>query len=98
MQRGEIGKRLRNLRKVRGVSQEWVARKVFVSRKTISKYERGGGIDADLADAVLRSLGAICVLGTQLTDEESRMVLEYVKNLKAKKTQKGERKHEGVNF
>ena len=91
MQRGEIGKRLRNLRKLRGVSQEWVARKVFVTRKTISKYELGGGIDADLADAVLRSLGAICVLGIPLTDDESREVLKYIKNLKRQKKQRGER-------
>ena len=84
MQRGEIGKRLRNLRKVRGVSQEWVARKVFVSRKTVSKYECGGGIDADLADAVLRSLGAVCVLGAQLNEEESRMVLKYIESIKQK--------------
>lgn len=96
MQRGEIGKRLKKLRKYREVSQNWLAKKVHVSRQTISKYENGAGIDADLADEVLKSLGGIVVLGADLDPDEARMVAEYVGSLRKIKREKERSKRNEV--
>lgn len=83
MKRGEMGKRLKKLRLHQKKSQQWLANRVHVERKTISRYENGGGVDSDLADAVLKELGAICILGVDLTDDESlfirRALSEYRK-------------------
>lgn len=83
MKRGEMGKRLRKLRLHQRKSQQWLADRVHVERKTISRYENGGGVDTDLADAILKELGAICILGVDLTEDESlfirRALSEYRK-------------------
>lgn len=89
MQRGEIGKRLKKLREVRGVSQNWLARRVHVTRQAISYYENGRrSIDADLADQVLRALGGITVLGADLDPEEAREVAGYIESLRKERLRK----------
>ena len=97
MQRGEIGKRLRGLRKHRGVSQAWLAEKVHVSRQCITKYENGNGIDADLADMVLRNLGGILVLGIDLEPEEARWIANYIGS-RRKQRRKREREKQNQVF
>lgn len=84
MKRGEMGKRLAKLRKHLHVSQKQLADKMRVSRSSISKYENGfASLDVDLADAILKEFGAICILGVDLTDDESlfirRALTEYRK-------------------
>ena len=96
MQRGEIGKRLKRLRDHRQKSQQWLADRVHVERKTISRYENGGSVDADLADEVLRYLGGIHVLGVDLTDEESREVVKLIANMRKEKLRKEREKQNAV--
>lgn len=96
MQRGEIGKRLRRLRDHRGVSQNWLANKVHVSRQAISKYENGRGIDAELADEVLKSLGGIMVLGIDLEPDEALKVASYIGSLRKEKLRKERVKQNAV--
>lgn len=88
MQRGEIGKRLKKLRELRGVSKTDLARTLNVDRKVIYNYERGCSLDADLADDVLKHLGGIHVLGVELTPEEARAVTRYIGSLRKEKREK----------
>ena len=97
MQRGEIGKRLKKLREVRGVSQNWLARRVHVTRQAISFYENGRrSIDADLADQVLRALGGITVLGVDLDPEEAREVAGYIESLRKERLRKEREKQNEI--
>lgn len=97
MQRGEIGKRLRKLRELRRVSQKWLAEQTHVSRSSISKYENGfASLDVDLADQVLRALGGICVLGVDLTAEESREISRHIDSLRKEKLRKEREKQNAV--
>ncbi len=96
MKRGEMGKRLKRLRLHQKKSQQWLANRVHVCRQTISQYENGSGVDTDLADAILKELGAICILGVDLTEDESlfirRALSEYRKqtrNARSKTLQNG---------
>ena len=74
MKHGEMGKRLRKLRIHLKVTQTALAKKCNVSRRVIYNYERGCSLSVDLADAILKELGAICILGVNLTEDESLFI------------------------
>lgn len=95
MKRGEIGKRLKKLREFRGVSQNWLARRVHVTRQAISYYENSlRGIDADLADEILKALGGIVVLGIDLTDDEALFIRKALTTYRNQKARRPTHKHE----
>ena len=96
MQRGEIGKRLKKLRELRGISQTALAKKCNISRRVIYNYERGCALSVDLADDVLKHLGGIYVLGADLTQEESREVVKMIANMRKERLRKEREKQNAV--
>ena len=63
----------------------------------VSKYENGfASLDVDLADQVLRALGGICVLGVDLTAEESREISRHIDSLRKEKLRKEREKQNAV--
>lgn len=87
MKRGEMGKRLRKLRILQKVTQTSLAKKLNIGRKVIYNYERGCSLDVDLADDILKELGAICILGVDLTEDESLFIRRALSEYR-KKTRK----------
>ena len=89
MKHGEMGKRLAKLRKHLHVSQKQLADKMCVSRSSISKYENGfASLDVDLADAILKEFGAICILGVDLTEDEALFIRQALSTYRSKQARR----------
>ena len=80
----EVGNTIRNLRTAKGMSQEELAEKVYVSRQTISNWENDKSypdvqslaIVADLFDTTIDSLvkGDLPMIETRIEEAEVRMI------------------------
>ena len=94
MKRGEMGKRLRKLRILQKVTQTSLAKKLNIGRKVIYNYERGCSLDVDLADDILKELGAICILGVDLSDEEALFIRKALTAYRNEKARRSTQNHE----
>lgn len=66
--RGELGKRVRKLRKSKGLNQAHVAELAGLSRPTVSTLERGNDVSLDSFLSVLRALDLLDALDNAVAE------------------------------
>lgn len=66
--RGELGMRIRAVRKSRGLNQTQLAERAGLSRPTVSTLERGNDVGLDSFLSILRALDLLDALGTAVPE------------------------------